>query len=1058
MGGRIKIPIPLARGLSQGVDDRVRAPAVLTKATNAEFLKDGALTKRHGFTKLATTVVGESGRPDNQGNCKTLFSTGTELCIRGHRSLYTYCDVESSWLNRGPISPFTGELETMFHDQRSYDAGDTWIHGNYIGYIAHSQRQPDESSTIEHKMHFRSTTTDHQVLIADEVFATSSDLADLPHAPKMSACTGKLLAAYLEGATGASTATLRIYQYPTATPTTAPTAAVAQSNVWHYTYKGMRTYDIIQMSNGNYCYAYINHTTRDIEVVINDSTHSNVASATISTTDPYELVALDHNSSQIYVLAVAQPGEGTRQVELHGLADTNLASNFGPINLYTIPADEAVYSLGVKQGVNSAGATRVACTWTIWDAGSNDSKGNTLSLTEDWALDNRSTNTSGANLDDRHRAYNVFQRTNPFWEENRCYVVAATSSGATAADSQVILDLDPQSGAGARPHRLAGMYDVGVAPITGAVAAEGLTTRLGSANSVYETSSGSKVYRHMSTSVAYVIADSTTDIARYSQDRVEYDFAKVSTNAIVNRGCALIGGGQVDWYAGVATEELGYAMPPVILQLTPQNTGTGSLSGSTTYSYQVQWEGYDERGNWHRSQPSPTLSKATGAGDDAMDVTCTSLGGTNRISRRHMALVVYRSDADGNYVRVSDPIRAIPNTGSAWYCDVYRDLGTGDDGEVVYTQSGAEVGAIAPEGARIAMVDGRRVWLGGFYRRDRVQYSKQANPGTANEDAIAPEFNEAFSFILPSGKRCTGLARLDSKVVAFTADEVYIIAGRGPDDGGRNNDFSGLTTISSAAGCMEPRSVVTFAGGVLFQSKAGIYLLSRDLRLSFIGDAVSDELTSYPTITSAVAVPKRTQVRFTCLNAAADGSIVLVYDYGAKAWTQWEPKDSGGSELALVGGCIHNDVYYVLEADGTVWKEDSSTYYDDATQFAPMEVELSWLQAARQSGWQRVRELAALCARKDPHDLKISIYQDFETSPSQTYTWTEAIIATMAQPAVRLQPVMRVQRQKCTAIRARIEDIESGSTSTGQGYDLVGFMLEVQEKRGAVKAGSMQRN
>lgn len=1059
MAPRSKIQIPLARGLGQGVDERVRAPAVLSEATNADFLRTGALTKRHGFTALATAVVG-GGNPSAQGNCKSLFSTGTELCIRGHRSLYTFNSNDDLWLNRGPLSPMTGELETVYHDQLSWEGGDTWRLGNYIAYIGQSQRQTDEVVTnVEYAASFRATTTDHHVLIANYELASDTDATAVPHSVKAAACTGKLLVSWLAGNQAGTAASLVIAAYATASPNSNPPTVKTIANVYHATWDNRRTYDMIEMANGNYAVAWIDHTSREITVSIFNSSHAQQATVQIAATQPYSLVSLHHDSanSRIYVLAVAEPtGGGTRQVEMWSKADTTLGAGFGPIVLYTIPVGEDVTSLGVAEGTNSDGDDRICAVWTVVSGGDNDTKGNAIGL-DDWSVDSRSLSTGGADLDTRLRIYNTLQLSKPFWQGARCYVVASTATGGVAVDSHVILDLDPMASDAARTYTLAGVYDVGVSLVAGSSGLN-LATRVGTGNAVYQTGASTGIWRHMSTSVAYVIEDSTTERARYSQDRLEYDFAKPSTNALVTRGAALIGGGQVDWYGGVIAEELGYAHPPFILGLNPSNTASGTLSVSTTYSYQVMWEGYDERGIWHRSQPSPVKSQATGGADDTMDVTCCSLGATNRIDRRNMGLVVYRAAADGIYARISDPIRAIRNTGAHWYCDVYRDFGIGDVGETLYTLSGAEVGAIQPEGARIAMVNGRRVWLGGFYRRDRIQYSKLATAGSPNEDAIAPEFNEAFSFILPGGERCTGLAGLDDKVVVLTESSLYLIAGSGPDDGGRNDDFSGLSEINAADGCTEPRSVVTYPGGVMYLGKEGFYRVGRGLDVSLVGDPVLDEIAAYPTVTSAVSVPKRSQLRFTCLSADQRYSIVLIYDYSVKAWLKWIPLDSAGAQLRIVGSCVHNDVYHLLETDGTVWKEDASTYYDDATRFVPMSVETGWIQAARQGGWQRVRNVSALASRKDPHNLSITLYQDFETGSSQTYQWTEAIIDTMAQPAVRLQPVMRVLRQKCTAIKIKIADTESASSSSGQGYDLAGFMLEVQEKRGPVKVGSMQRN
>ncbi|MEE9546951.1 MAG: hypothetical protein V3V65_05575, partial [Hyphomicrobium sp.] len=702
--------------------------------------------------------------------------------------------------------------------------------------------------------------------------------------------------------------------------------------------------------------------------------------------------------------------------------------------------------------------SRAVGVWTVWKSGA--TAGSAV-----WRIDNRSTDVLGLNLDDRNSVYNAAQRTKPFWKNNRCYVVGFTTGGKVAADASVLLDLQITGAVGTRIHQLVGVYDVGVAPIAGAPALANKSVEIGSANNVFPEAT---VCRFASISAAFVIDTELTplsDLARYAGDMVELDFSEAPVSVTATHGSALVGGGVCEWYSGVTSEELGYAMPPMIVDTTAAVDPAGALPVGV-FQYMATWEGYDEHGNWHRSVPTPPFSGVTLAGppaENAIDVTFLSLGPTNGfVNARNFGVVLYRAETDGVFERISDAIRVIPNAAD-YFCDVYRDLGTGDLGPPIYTQGGAEVAAAMPEGAAIATVGPRRVWLSGFFRRDRVQYSKKATPGTANEDAIAPEFNEAFTFVLPGGKRCTGLAIMDDKTVCFTADEVYVIAGFGPNDGGSNNDFSGLQPVSSDAGCIEPRSVVSVPGGVFFQAAAGIYVLTRNMELSFVGESVQGTLDAYPVVTSAVVVPGETHIRFTCktpASAAAQAAVVIVYDYGVKAWTTWAPKTAGGVALDIIGATLHKGVYYILETNGTVWQEDSATFRDDGLAFVELRIETSWFQT-KPNGWNRVRSIVAMCQRQDHHNLTMSIAHDFEDiggAATQSYTWPEATISEMPDPDAREQVLARVQRQKATATKVSVHDSISASTTTGEGFTCAGFTFEVTPKRGLVKVGKQQRN
>jgi len=1042
----------------------VRGPAQLTTVTNGTYRigARGVIAKRYGFTKLATTVQDQGGTVAFYGEPKGLFSTGTELCVRGYRNLYTWNTIESVWYDRGTLSPFTGELTTMFHDQRAQPVCDHAELGSYRGFVSVAMRQYDElQASTDFSIEFRCETTAGEMVLQTTIANADDSAADMPHAARIATCTGKFLIAFVED-DAAGPVDLRIYQYPTATPTTAPTLAQSHADLYNASsQRNTRYYDIIALDDGNYAYAYIEQTSQDIEVHIRDSSHASQATLTINAAAggnvPYDYVSIcqDVDNARLYLIAVANATEPTvHQVEMWALDDTNLTALWGPINLYTIDGSggEFVFSLGCVAGIpTGAVAERAVGVWGIYDADQNDSEGNSQTF-HSWRIDNRSTAIDGSTLDDRDSVYNALLRTKPWVVANRFYMGAASAMNSSGNDSQCVIDLGVTGGTGNRPHAIVGMYDVGVAPAKTGTSATNDATRFGSANSVSIVSS---VARFGSVSVAYDLGSTSVDQVRFASDLVALDYTAKPLNAQTTHGCQLIGGGLCEWYAGITTQELGSPTTPVIAATRTFN-GTGVLSNSTAYQYRVMWEGYDERGNWHRSPSSASVTATTGASDDTIDIIVPAMGTSNSIiNTRSTSLVVYRANSDGVYVRISDAIRAIPNA-DTYFCDVYRDIGGTDVGESIYTEGGAELAAVAPEGADIMAIGPDRVWLSGFYRRDRVQYSKKANPGTANEDAIAPEFNDSFALIIPGGKRCTGIALLDDKKVVFTNDEIYAVAGFGPDDGGAQDDFSGLQRVSSDAGCIEPRSVVDFPGGVAFQSEAGIYALTRSLEVVFIGEAIAHIITTNPTITSAVLVPKQTHLRFTAVDSSGD-TIIIVYDYAAKVWVSWIPLTSASAALDVIGACVHADIYYVLEKDGTVWKEDSSTYYDDVNNYPPLTIELSWLQS-QPNGWQRARNVAMLGQRKNPHDLTMSVYNDFETTASQSVTWSATTIAAMADPDAREQLVLRIKRQKASSHKVKVVDAAGTGTTTAQGYTCAGFTFEIATKAGVAKTGSQGRN
>jgi hypothetical protein len=389
------------------------------------------------------------------------------------------------------------------------------------------------------------------------------------------------------------------------------------------------------------------------------------------------------------------------------------------------------------------------------------------------------------------------------------------------------------------------------------------------------------------------------------------------------------------------------------------------------------------------------------------------------------------------------------------------DAATGSGtGVPIYTTGGAELEASCPQGGMIVAKVADRIWLG---IQDRVQYSKELSPRTGTEDVLAPEFNELWGFVVPSGRPVTGIGDLDGKAVVFTSEEIYVVSGRGPDNAGNNNDFSGLVTVSTDTGCRSARSVVSTPFGVLFAGTAGIYLLDRTLQLAFIGAAVEDTLRQYPYVTSAVLVAERhrTEVRFTCnLTPPASGGdqgVVVVWNYDTKQWSTWE-LNLTGPLTPLIDACLHQGVYHVLSSLGRVFREDDSTWYDVGDRWVTMSASTAWLQGAGQSGWQRIRSATLLQESRDPHDLTVEVYSDFEGAETQSHTWSSAELGAFPGQPWRQQPRMGIHRQKCQAIRVRWLDSEAGDSITGEGYTMAGLTFELGIKRGTVKVAKEQRS
>jgi hypothetical protein len=543
--------------------------------------------------------------------------------------------------------------------------------------------------------------------------------------------------------------------------------------------------------------------------------------------------------------------------------------------------------------------------------------------------------------------------------------------------------------------------------------------------------------------------------------------------AKVHEGAAVIGGSFFAWFAGSQTEELSFVTPPVVedkdtsLELPRDEASTAGDIPDGIYSYQAHWVTSDPRGNVHRSLPSNIVQHEK-EGLDVVRLAVRTCPASLRFPLiavgRESVAVVHRAGADAIFKQMSTPVERTTNEPDAHNVELLDhgqlfDPATGSGtGTPIYT-TGGEVEAACPEGGQIAVVANGRLWVSDLYRRERVQFSKRLTPATGTQDVLAPEFNELFGYVVPSGRPVTGIGDLDSSVAVFTDQEVYVISGSGPDDAGNGNDFSGLVPISSDTGCLSPRSVVSCPFGVLFQGEAGIYLLDRTLQLSFVGAAVERTLQQYPNVTSAVLVsrPRTTEVRFTC-NQGDDIGKILVWQYETKQWSVWDVT-TAGPNTPFAGACMHQGVYHLVAYTGRVYREDATRWLDDGDQWITMAASTAWLQGDGQSGWQRTRSATLLQDSKDPHELTIEIYADFEDTPAQDpYTWTSAELAAFPGHSKRQQPRLGIARQKGQAHRVRWYDGPADDSVTGQGYTMAGLTFELGIKRGTVKVARGQRS
>lgn len=369
--------------------------------------------------------------------------------------------------------------------------------------------------------------------------------------------------------------------------------------------------------------------------------------------------------------------------------------------------------------------------------------------------------------------------------------------------------------------------------------------------------------------------------------------------------------------------------------------------------------------------------------------------------------------------------------------------------QVLYTTGGVLENDAAPAANIVAVhTSSNRLFLAGLEDKHSVAYSKFRNPRQP------VEFSSALQIAIdPVGGNVTALQSMDEKMIIFASDAVFYVAGQGPNNAGQQDTFVQPERISTEVGCIQPNSLVLLPEGIIFQSRKGIYMLSRNLQLSYIGAPVQGY--NNLTITSGKLLGKLNQVRFTTSNGDC-----LVYNYYLNQWATFDNHQALGAEVL-------GDSYYYVRLDGVLFKENSTIFGDNGSPIS-MQLETGWMSFAGLQGFQRAYGMNLLGDFKSSHKLRIRVAYNFNEAFTQELLIDTADFITSTTygsvspygaespyggDGTALQVRVDFATQKCQAIKLYIADEQS---VVGEGLSLSGMGLEVGGKQGLGKLNQGQ--
>lgn len=537
-------------------------------------------------------------------------------------------------------------------------------------------------------------------------------------------------------------------------------------------------------------------------------------------------------------------------------------------------------------------------------------------------------------------------------------------------------------------------------------------------------------------------ADGTTFSQNYNIKRYDLDFNNQYASGELGEA-NYFAGALVGEYDGVSVVESGLCLFPE--NVSSAASGADSALSTGTYYFSVVYEWINARGEREQSAPSILGSQAVTA-TNHLTITPSTLRITNKqaaYSRSDVIIVLYRSQVDDPTVLYRDVIvKNDPTNDSVVLTSLVSDAAVAT-GEILYTIGGELENVGAPACSAVTRHNNRLI-LSGLEDGNTIAYSKEQRTGDAT--AFAAEF---IIQVEPKGGRVYAAASLDDKLIIFKKTDLYAETGEGPTRNGQFNDFQSPKNIATDVGCSNPVSIVLTPLGLMFQSNKGIYLLDRALQTKYIGDRV--ETYNDLAVTSAVVLDDTNEVRFTT------SDVTMVYNYYYDEWSVF-------SNYSATSAIPHSTLGYChLKSTGEVRVESSS--YLDAGSRITMAIETGWLDFAGIQGFQRIWSINCMGEYMTQHFTRVMVAYDrdavfneikyFDTrdaiststfgdtgpfgtggfgSGSQSYSW-------------RLKP----RRQKCEAIKIRIEDVDTLTDAGGGSVALNALMFEVGVKGTASK-------
>ena len=378
-------------------------------------------------------------------------------------------------------------------------------------------------------------------------------------------------------------------------------------------------------------------------------------------------------------------------------------------------------------------------------------------------------------------------------------------------------------------------------------------------------------------------------------------------------------GGPVWLPGGIPHVDDGTFITPATFPIYPEiSTVTGSTGGPMTaggtYNYRVVIRARDASGRVYRSAGSVPVSVtlAAGQGSAAIQLAAPVALRGDTSGTGDIVLELYRQGPVASGATLYNKVAESTTLGIGvmGFSDLTDDA-TAAKGEVAYF-TGNVLENFQPPPSTLLEVNDNRVGLVSAENPTEFWVSKELKPGLG----IAFNSQLKLSVTGDGAGPLTGLAAMDGRWILFKASAIYVVSGTGWDDTGAGG-YNPPQAVTRTVGTVNPASIVNTPDGVMFQATTGgIWLLGRDLSVSYLGAPVESYATA-ETCVGAAPCPVLPTVRFVFPSGR-----MVEWDYNLKRWYTHRLRADRSGAASTVVACASTALGWCYQlANGDLLEE-----------------------------------------------------------------------------------------------------------------------------------------